>query len=596
MAIALSGTVTTGGTANSFVDTTMTCTTPTTTVGDVVLCWINAINGTATAPVITPPAGWTALATAIVDGSSPQLTADLYYRVVQGGDTSTPVWSFSTGTNAVYVMAGYSGVDGTTPITNGSVDAHAGAGASRTTATVTTSAAGWIVSGFGERNGATFSAGTDTLRGQSIHSSSSTSWLQDSNADVAAGSQTRTATGSATSVGSSFILRLNPATPSGSSASAAATAATATAFQSAPVASPLKEWLLDRGAMYVAHRGGSADNVEHTYAAYAACDALKIIAMEMSVWRTNDGVWVASHDRDTARVFGTSVDIPTNPYSALTGLATTIGGYPIAKMTDLIAAFGAYHVWFIDNKNSTNVTDFLDTLDTFPNATGRFVLKNVFNSGVPALGRVRGYRSWAYYYEADLPSLDATEGNFDLLGMDYTASSGAWTTILAKNKPVLGHVCLTNAAQNTAFSLGASGVMTGKVANGQPNAPADQPTGAATAYDATAVASSAGSAPADVTLGAAAAYNATTAILSSAGQPSGAATAYDATVSTLASTTVFPPETSALGAAYDLVAAIYGAALMPSGTGTAYNATVSTDNGATYGYAGPGPANPSIGV
>lgn len=531
-------TTTIGGTANSNVDTAFTASIASPVQGDLNIIWVNAANGTATAPTITPPAGWTIPVSPIVDGSSPQLTAAIYYRLYQTGDTTSPVWNFSSGTNATYVMAAYTGVDQTTPVTNVSVDAYAGTTTAKTTASITTSATGIIVSGFGDRNAGVYTANTDTFRATSSHSAATTGWLQDSNADQPIGTYTRTATGPSTSVGSSFILRVN--TLSGSGANASQATGTGVANQAMAMGSPLKEWWLNQGSYYIAHRGGSADFVEHTLAAYQSTNALtKYKAMEISTWRTTDGVWLASHDRLTDRMFGVSqsIDIPTNTYAAVmaaTAAGTTIGGYPMAKVTDIIDSFDGNMVWFVENKQNVNITAFLDMLDAYPNASNRFIIKNVYNAASQAqAARLRGYKNWGYYYEGDLPNLDSTYTNFDILGMDYSASGAAWTQILSKGLPVLGHVCLTAANMATAFGLGASGVMTGKVLSG-PGAPTTYATATGTAYDATVSPQTA---------------NAIATLASAIG------VAYDATVGSSASST-FADFASALGVAFDAIVGI----------------------------------------
>ncbi len=436
---------TTGGTADSLVDTSVSMTVPSISVGDLILCWLNLSNGTASAPVVTAAPGW-ALVASIVDGASPQLWAGLFYRVVQAGDTAAPAWTFSTGTTAAWVQAAYRGCDPTTPVTNAVVAAYAGSTAAKATDPTTTTVTGWIVSGFGDRSAGSYSANTDTQRGthRQLVAPSVVSWLQDSAGDVAPGVQIRTITGpGSTSVGSSFILRLNPA----------------------PMPSPLKEWVNDQGLMYVAHRGGSVDYVEETAAAYAACHALNVQAIEISIWRTSDGVWVASHDQSTARMFGAGVDIPANPYSALTGLSTIVGGYPMARLVDLLNLYAATHIVFIDNKQDTNAGSLLDLLDTYPSATGRFVIKGNFSAtATPVAARARNYTTWGYYAETDLGSLDATSSRWDLLGLNYDASAPAWAQIKAKGKKVLGHVILSATHAAAAFSAGADGIVTGKIA------------------------------------------------------------------------------------------------------------------------------------
>jgi hypothetical protein len=483
-------TSTTGGTANSNVDTSFTASIASPVVGDLNIVWVNATNGTATAPTITPPAGWTTVGTSIVDGSAPQLTANVYYRLYQSGDTVSPVWNFSGGSNATYTMVAYTGVDQTTPVTDARVDAYAGTTTAKTTGTITTTGPRIIVSGFGDRNAGVYTANTDTFRAVSTHSAATSSWVQDSDTEVTLGSQARTATGPSTSVGSSFILAVKLVGASGVQASVAT--ATGTAYRAMAMGSPIKEWWLDRGSYYIAHRGGSADYVEHTLNAYQTTNAkVKYRAMEISTWMTTDGVWLASHDRLTDRMFGAgqSIDIPTNTYAAVmaaTAAGTTNGGYPMAKVTDIIDSFDDQIIWYIENKRNTNATEFFAMLDAYPNASNRFVIKNVYNATtIPQTARSKGYKNWGYYYEADLVNLDSTYQTFDMLGMDYTASTDAWTTILAKGLPVIGHVCLTAANIATAFSKGAVGVMTGKVLSG-PNAPATVATAVGVAYDAAA--------------------------------------------------------------------------------------------------------------
>lgn len=441
---------TSGGTADSVVNTSVTASAASTTVGDVLLLWLNLTNGTATAPVTTAPAGWTLLGFT-VDGAAPQLWAGLYVHVVVQGENPSPVWSFSTGTNAAWAMTAYSGVDNTTPTLFARVDPYLGTSNPKTTEVITTLAPGWVVNGFGDRSGGLYSAETNTRRAifrQSVYATPCASVILDSNGDRTAGAQQLTITGPAgTSVGSSFILQLQ----AGSTAPART------------YAEPLESWIKNQGPMYVAHRGGSADFVEESAAAYASCDALSVQALEVSAWRTSDGVWVASHDQTTARMFGTSLDIPTSTYAQLSVLRTTVGGYPIARVDALLAAYPT-HVWFVDNKSESNISSWLSLIDSQPNHLGRFVIKGAYNSPTWAAARARGYAGWAIYFAAtDMAAIAGSYAIWDLLGLDYTASQADWDTIRATGKPVLGHVPVSLANVVTAFSKGAAGVVTGKV-------------------------------------------------------------------------------------------------------------------------------------
>lgn len=476
----------TGGTANTNVDTNVTVPIPgTVNNGDLVIVVLGGANATATAPTINTLAGWTRLDSAPVDGTAPQLTGGIFTRFRQPGDTSSPVWTFSGGSNFVAGVICYPGVDPTTPITGFVFDAYTGTNTAKSTTSITT-AGGWLVTGFIDRNGGVYTGLADTLRVTSTHSSGPSLVIQDSNGNVTAGPQVRTATGPSTSVGLSFAIGLNAAAAAGAPIDTVTTAVSA--LDMFPAADPVGRLLFRLGTgINVAHRGLSASAVEHSPAAYQLCDALGIIAREVSVWRSSDGVWIASHDRTTGRVFGSgqNIDIPTNTWAAIqaaTAAGTTVGGHPIAKLVDLINASPVDKVWWVDNKNSTNVTDFLDTLDAFPNAQGRFIIKAVFNSTVPVTARARGYRSWGYWYEADLTQFDTYKGNFHYHGLDYLASPAAWAQVLADNKPVLSHVILTTAAYNTGMTLGAIGAMSGLAAT-FPNAQTESVAVAMSAFD-----------------------------------------------------------------------------------------------------------------
>lgn len=218
MSVAPSGTAQTGGTPNDTTATSMTCTVASSTAGDINIIAISEVNGTATASTVTPATGWAIWpgTTFVTDGASPQLGGSAYFRVFQAGDSTSPVFGFSTGTNATYATVAYNsttGFDPTTPVVNNAQSAYTGTTTAKTTDTVT--AQGRIVWGYGDRSGGGYSSvtgpGTPTLLANSSHTSSSTVVIYDSNGDVASGSQQSTATGPNTSVGWSFIGALLPA-------------------------------------------------------------------------------------------------------------------------------------------------------------------------------------------------------------------------------------------------------------------------------------------------------------------------------------------------------------------------------------------------
>jgi hypothetical protein len=232
--------------------------------------------------------------------------------------------------------------------------------------------------------------------------------------------------------------------------------------------------LLAKSTMYVAHRGGSLSwPYEETLQAYTYASRwapADVLAFEVSVWRSSDGVWVASHDQTTGRVFpGPSYDIPTTPWSTLSTLTTS--GYPIARLDDILAAFPD-RAFLVENKGAQAMSTFLSLLDA-NGGPGRFIVKAYGgNSGVPAAARAAGYYTWGYYWDVDTSLLDSTQVNWDLLGEDYTAAPSTWTKVTSYGKRVLAHVLPNAAAKATADSYGAYGYMAAAVEDIVPQTPA----------------------------------------------------------------------------------------------------------------------------
>lgn len=504
MVAALSGTPVVFGTPNDLSTASASTTLASTTVNDVGYAWLTATNNTGTPPAMSAaPTNWVLLGTYTDPSGTNANIGWLYRRVIGSSEPTALTWTLTTNSNIKGVHWCASGVDPTTPELAVSVDVHAGAGASRTTNTLSTSATGVVWSGFADRSGSTFTSPSpaDTLVGSGLNSAATSVYVQYSVTTVASGTvAARTITGASTSIGGSFILATKEAPPPAGNAPAEVAAVTVAAGNARVAVSPLYEQLFTKGFPVWAHRGGSVDWVEMTADAYQHVDALHMPLREVSFWFTNDFVPVASHDRNLLRMFGVDLDITTVSWAqvqAATTAGTLTGGFPVARVDDLINASPTSYVWMIENKRDLNNTEFLDFLDGFTNSRGRFVIKGPYNSAAATLGYARGYNSWGFYYSADLPNLDSTYTNFTWLGMDYTASQADWDTILAKGKPVWGHVCLTLANMTTAYGKGATGVITGKILNAAPFAPATAASITGTALDAiaaTAVSASAGTA------------------------------------------------------------------------------------------------------
>lgn len=155
----------------------------------------------------------------------------------------------------------------------------------------------------------------------------------------------------------------------------------------------------------------------------------------------------------------------------LSTLTTSSGGYPIAKMTDVLDSFASgSRVIFADNKGQQNTAAFLNVLDGY-GGNGRFVSKGFGTSTTMAdAATARGYKTWGYYYAADVAvNLPNTQSHWTYLGMDYTAPASAWAAVESYSKPVLGHIIDSQAAATTAFGRGASGIVASAVKEAVPN-------------------------------------------------------------------------------------------------------------------------------
>ena len=212
MAIAHVATAT-SQTANNQTNTSITVTLGSTTAGHLNVIEVAVkVDGTGVDPVIATPAGWTAITSEAFDsGTTSSIGMRAFYRFFVGGDSSTVSVTWTNAGNGVAISSGYSGVNTSTPITGFQVEAK-GTTDTSYSVSVTTSQTGWIRSGFANRGGQTFSALADTSRGSVLNTSATSMVAQDTAADVAAGTYTKTATGSGTtSIGAEWAYGLNSA-------------------------------------------------------------------------------------------------------------------------------------------------------------------------------------------------------------------------------------------------------------------------------------------------------------------------------------------------------------------------------------------------
>lgn len=322
--------------------------------------------------------------------------------------------------------------------------------------------------------GTTGSLTMDTYRGSTATAAlSATGTLTAAFGIVYSYSPNFTATGSLTAVASAPQMidiatfgttgTLTPVTSTGYTGTAALSAAgSLSAIVTTPVAAFMSpaNW-----PMEIMHRNAELDWPEETLYGYQQAAAWnKKAALEISAQQTSDGVWVCSHDQTTGRVFaGTSLDIPSNTWATLSTKVTKIGGYPIAKMNDILDAFPG-RVFFVDDKNVVNISNFLDQLDAHGGNTVIIVKGYAGSMGYSDLAHARGYKTWGYFYHSDVANLTSYSTHWDLIGMGLDGENQSdWTAAKAVGKPVIAHTTISDAASRAvAVGYAANGFMNSK--------------------------------------------------------------------------------------------------------------------------------------
>lgn len=229
--------------------------------------------------------------------------------------------------------------------------------------------------------------------------------------------------------------------------------------------------MLAEAPFYIAHHGGDGNWPEMSLHAYTQSGFWGVGALELSMARTSDGVWFGLHDETLDRTSGTTNFYPEDHTWAevqayqITAAETDDPSQPTRpymRWEEIVEAYYESHVIFVDPKHATEYREeLLDLMDALPGTpTDRLVGKYF---GVASLwassAQARGYKTWGYFYEANLADLPTFQGYYDILGMEYSASQAAWDAINAYGKPVVGHIVNTTTQANTALSKGADGLM-----------------------------------------------------------------------------------------------------------------------------------------
>jgi glycerophosphoryl diester phosphodiesterase family protein len=228
----------------------------------------------------------------------------------------------------------------------------------------------------------------------------------------------------------------------------------------------------------VAHRGCDRSWPEMSLYAYEHSVGAGFDALEISLARTVDGVWFGLHDDAldrTSHVSGKTASDMTwaqvQEYRILGANAVDDPSQPdrpYMRWEELIDRYYGSHVIFVDPKSAvTHARDLLTMMSRLPGTPqDRFVCKGYGISGEAdnstgwaRLAMDNGFSRWGYFYESDVPRLEAYQGRWDILGMSCSAPDSAWSRVRAFGKPVIGHVAPSVAAAEIALARGAVGVI-----------------------------------------------------------------------------------------------------------------------------------------
>ena len=234
-----------------------------------------------------------------------------------------------------------------------------------------------------------------------------------------------------------------------------------------PSGYPSIDAMVAQKGFLVAHRGGSASWPEMSMRAYTNSVAHGAGALEVSVGRTSDGVWVLAHDQNLQRVDPAA---PATPIAQMTWAEVQryrTAGEKILRIEEYLEAYGRSHVTVLDPKYSAQQwTDLAAKLPA--DARSRVIWKSAGDATwLAAQWKAAGWRCWGYAYaqHASDGSLAKWAPSWDYLGFPWDAPSMAWKVATSFGKPVWAHICPTKAAYDQGLQNGAVGCMVSGVAD-----------------------------------------------------------------------------------------------------------------------------------
>lgn len=228
------------------------------------------------------------------------------------------------------------------------------------------------------------------------------------------------------------------------------------------------------GEFWWAHRGGSASFPEHALWSYTQSALIGYGALEISLNRTSDGVWFGLHDSTLDRTSGVSGIDPTSlTWAQVQQYQIIIGASgapkPYMRLEELAAVYGSTHIIIVDPKyrHSTHRAEFFTKIGQLLDKSRTIVKFSYDNVSFRDMAKAQGWKTWGYGYAENLindPNWSTRMSGWDILGMEYSASQTVWNQVKALGRPVVAHICPTQASVDSGRAKGANGFQCSGVA------------------------------------------------------------------------------------------------------------------------------------
>lgn len=223
----------------------------------------------------------------------------------------------------------------------------------------------------------------------------------------------------------------------------------------------------------IAHRMGTDNYVEYTPRGATECVARGVMALELSLSRTQEGVLFGMHDRTTARTSGIEKDPFVESWEYLRTLPNnSVGNSPdpafvgpdrYYEIHELLEPYVDSHIIFLDLKYMAGTDpwrqEVLAVLDEmFDEPREQVILKfadaraSWYADWIASVGYTSWGHIWTNDYLADPVAMNEHMQHWSWLGVNADATAQMWLDAQALNKPLIG--AIVNDASELATVLG----------------------------------------------------------------------------------------------------------------------------------------------